>query len=95
MSYCSNCGTQLNPAGNCPECFKTRNIAATTPVNDRGGFGWNLLGFCIPIVGLILYLVWKDTQPLNAKAVGVGALVSVGLSVFFYVILIAAAAASF
>lgn len=26
-------------------------------VTDNGGFGWGLLGFCIPIVGLILFLV--------------------------------------
>ena len=29
-------------------------------VNDNGGFLWGLLGCCIPIVGLILFLVWKD-----------------------------------
>ena len=32
---------------------------------------------CIPIVGLVLFLVWKDTKPRNAKAAGIGALVSV------------------
>lgn len=54
--------------------------------NDNGGFLWGLLGCCIPVVGLILFLVWKDQKPKTAKAAGIGALVSVILSVVFYVI---------
>ncbi len=38
--------------------------------------GYALLGFFLPIVGLILYLVWKPTDPANARAAGIGALVS-------------------
>ncbi|MCM1089924.1 MAG: hypothetical protein NC092_12250 [Butyrivibrio sp.] len=55
-------------------------------VVDNGGFLWGLLGCCIPIVGLVLFLVWKDSKPKTAKAAGIGALVSVGLSVVFYII---------
>jgi len=91
MNFCTNCGAQLNPQGNCPECGRVNQVSHQATTNDTGSFGWALLGFCIPIIGLILYLVWKDTQPLNANAAGKGALVSVGLSVFFYIILIVAA----
>ena len=56
---------------------------------DNGGFGWGLLGCCIPIAGLILFLVWKDTKPKTAKAAGIGALVSVILGVIYYVAIIA------
>ena len=56
---------------------------------DPGGFGWGLLGFCVPLVGLILFLVWQDDKPNNAKAAGTGALISVGLTVFFYILLFA------
>lgn len=56
-------------------------------VNDNGGFLWGLLGFCIPIVGLILFLVWKDQKPNTAKAAGIGALVSVILGVLLYIVL--------
>ncbi len=52
-------------------------------VVDNGGFLWGLLGCCIPIVGLILFLVWKDTKPKTAKAAGIGALVSVILAVIY------------
>ena len=54
---------------------------------DNGGFGWGLLGFCIPLVGLILYLVWKDEKPRTAKAAGKGALISVIICVAFYVLM--------
>ncbi len=57
-----------------------------TNVQDKGGFLWGLLGCCIPIVGLILFLVWKDTKPKTAKAAGIGALVCVGLSIVYYII---------
>ena len=53
----------------------------TPPVEDKGGFGWGLLGCCIPLAGLILYLLWKDTKPNSAKAAGIGALVSVIINV--------------
>ena len=53
---------------------------------DNGGILWGLLGCCIPIVGLILFLVWKDTKPKTAKAAGIGALVSVIISVVCYII---------
>ena len=54
--------------------------------NDNGGFLWGLLGCCIPIVGLVLFLVWKDQKPKTAKAAGIGALISVLASVLTYVI---------
>lgn len=61
-------------------------------VVDNGGFLWGLLGCCIPIVGLILFLVWKDQKPKTAKAAGIGALVSVIIGVIaaiLYFVLIA------
>ena len=48
------------------------------------------MGCCIPLAGLILFLVWKDTKPKTAKAAGIGALVSVGISILFYIIVIVA-----
>ena len=58
-----------------------------TNVDDKGGFFWGLLGCCIPIVGLILFLVWKDSKPRTAKAAGIGALVCVVAYVVFYIIM--------
>ena len=88
MAYCKNCGAQIDDnAVVCTSCGSAQN---TTPaVVDNGGFGWGVLGYCVPIVGLILFLVWKDTKPKTAKAAGIGALVSVILAVVFYVLMFA------
>ena len=52
---------------------------------DRGGFLWGLLGCCIPVVGLVLFLVWRDEKPKTAKVAGIGALVAVILTILIYV----------
>ena len=58
-----------------------------TNVDDKGGILWGLLGCCIPVVGLILFLVWKDSKPKTAKAAGIGALVCVVIYVVCYIIM--------
>lgn len=58
------------------------------PPADTGNIGWAVLGFFFPIVGLVLYLVWKDEKPFTAKAAGKGALVSViaNVALFFLIV---------
>ena len=46
-------------------------------IEEKGNFGWAILGFFFPIIGLILYIVWKGEKPKDSKYAGVGALVSV------------------
>ena len=93
MAFCRNCGSEIDDnAYVCPKCGVKQeqdNPASNQPVVDNGGFGWGLLGCCIPIVGLILFLVWKDTKPKTAKAAGIGALVSVGILLLYYIVVIA------
>ena len=92
--YCKNCGKEIDEqAVVCPYCgvaqqnmqqnFNNNNVN----VVDNGGIGWGLLGCCIPIVGLILFLVWKDTKPKTSKAAGIGALVAVVCYALFYAVL--------
>ena len=85
MKYCSKCGKEImDEAVVCPNCGCAQETVKNA--NDSSSFGWALLGFCIPIAGLILYLVWKDSTPLKAKSAGNGALVSVIISVIVYII---------
>ncbi len=85
MAYCRRCGAPISDqAMVCPSCGEPQY--SVPPVQDNGGIGWGLLGCCIPIAGLVLYLVWKDQKPKTAKAAGIGALVAVGLSVFWYIL---------
>ncbi|MGL4849047.1 MAG: zinc-ribbon domain-containing protein [Clostridium sp.] len=83
--YCKNCGKEIDDkAVVCIHCGVPTKIEAA---NDNGGFGWGLLGCCIPIVGLILFLVWKDSKPKTGKAAGIGALVGVIIIVVFYALI--------
>ena len=87
MKFCTKCGRELE--GNqkfCTQCGQPVDgnaVAASTTssANDDGGLGWGLLGFCVPVAGLILYLVWMNDRPNSAKAAGKGALISVILGI--------------
>ena len=61
-----------------------QQYAPQTQDARSGGFAF--LCFLFPIVGLILYLVWKDTLPLRAKSCGKGAIIGVIVSVVFSII---------
>lgn len=97
MKYCSNCGNELNQGADvCLNCGKSQahtiqNVRLVQ--NDSSSSGLWCLGFFIPIVGLVLYLVWKDDKPLSAKSAGQGALFSVGLIIILYILIFILAAA--
>lgn len=86
MKYRSKCGKEImDEAIICPNCgCSPKNNSVIT--SDSSNFGWSVLGFCIPLVGLILYLIWKDSTPLKAKSAGKGALVGAICIVALYII---------
>lgn len=55
------------------------NPTPAPAVNDSGSIGWAILGFLFPIVGFILWLLWKDKKPQCAQKAIVGAAISFGL----------------
>ena len=94
MAYCKNCGAQVDDRTIiCPFCGANQNTSPA--VVDNGGIGWGILGFCIPIVGLVLFLVWKDQKPKTAKAAGIGALIAVIVGIFCYVLAAVIGAATY
>ena len=50
-------------------------VEATTTEKEGSKFGWGVLGFFFPLVGLILFLVWLKDKKKAAKAAGIGALI--------------------
>ena len=73
MKYCQKCGKEiLDEAVICPYCGCK---AADNSIDDAPSKGFAILGFFIPLVGLILYLMHKDKEPLKAKSAGKGALI--------------------
>lgn len=92
--YCKKCGKEINDeAVVCPNCgcatdnYKT-NTKSTAVIdeNDAPSAGFAVLGFFVPLVGLILYLVWQDKMPLRAHSAGKGALIGVIVSIVLPVI---------
>ncbi len=75
MAYCRNCGMEIhNEAVICPHCGVSQK-----QVTDNGGFGYGVLGCCVPVAGIILYFIWKDEKPKSSKAAGIGFLISMGI----------------
>lgn len=68
--YCTNCGKQLDDnAVICSQCgVPTKNYnKPVQEADDSTGCMFGLLCFFMPIAGLILYLVWKDSKPVSAR----------------------------
>jgi len=65
-------------------------------VQDAPSTGFMVLSIFFPVVGLILYLMWKDATPLKAKSCAKGAIIgviaAVVLSILFFIIGACAAA---
>lgn len=88
--YCSGCGAEILPnAAVCLKCGRSVSAMKTAQA-DTPSAGWWFLGFFVPMAGLILWLVWKDSLPKKAKQLGIGALVgvltSIVLVILFYVL---------
>lgn len=75
--YCRYCGKPVpEGADYCLNCGKYLNGSEGVK-NDSSSFGFALLGFLFPLIGLILYFVYDDKRPKRARSVGKGALVGV------------------
>ena len=86
MAYCKNCGANIDDkAVICPSCGATQDKPQQA-AEEKNVFLWGVLGFFVPIAGLILYLMWKQTKPQSAKKAGMGALISVGINVVFMIL---------
>ena len=98
MKFCSKCGVGVHDeAVVCVQCGCPLGNYNVVPAEvDASSAGFSVLCFFYPIVGLILYLVWKPQFPKKAKSCGMGALIgvivnaaAVVLFFVFYIIIIA------
>ncbi|MBQ7835904.1 MAG: zinc-ribbon domain-containing protein [Clostridia bacterium] len=83
MAFCKNCGNQISDqAVMCPMCGTMVSAPVNnTPKATSGNFLWAVLGFFVPLAGLILFIVWKNDRPGDAKMAGIGALVGFILNI--------------
>ncbi len=89
--FCSNCGNEV--AENAVVCLKCgcalqnkTPAASTASSDDAPNTGFAVLGFLIPIVGLVMYLICKDSYPLKARSAGKGALIGFVAGLVFWII---------
>ncbi|VEU82091.1 zinc ribbon domain-containing protein [Acholeplasma hippikon] len=72
MNYCPHCGEKVNPDQtvclNCGKFLDSANTSPTKVAEDNGGGGWTLLGFFMPLIGVILYVIWINERPNTAKS---------------------------
>jgi uncharacterized membrane protein (DUF485 family) len=72
--YCNNCGTKLDSNQNISE--------------DTSSLGFAILGFFIPLVGLILFLIYEGKKPKRAKSASKGALIGFITEIVLSIILV-------
>lgn len=85
MVYCRNCGKEIAEGSVfCEFCGERQKAEEKVSDNDSGSPWWAVLGFFIPIVGFILWLLWRDTKPKSARSAGIGALIGFVLSLPSY-----------
>ena len=76
--YCNNCGTRLD------------NVQKQNTSEDSSSFGFAVLGFFIPLAGLILFIIYEGKKPKRAKSAGKGALIGfitkIVLSIIFVIL---------
>ena len=86
-SYDSSSGNYDNYAGYGGEYDAGGYDQNNFPQEGRG-WGWGILGFFLPLVGLILWLVWKRKKPRSARASGIGALIGFIVSLILTLVLV-------
>lgn len=89
--YMQNAYTQQSyDAGNMHTPYSNQSKCSA---NDTGSVGWLILGLFIPLAGFIIFLVFNNTRPKDAKKALVGAVVgfifNVMMAVFMNVMMLA------
>ncbi len=103
MKYCSHCGEQLNDDVNyCPKCGlnvnQNNNFSKNSMSNvydssksydesSESTFIYSVIGFFVPIVGIILFCIWNNEYPSRAKSAIKGTLIAIAVYVILFVLL--------
>lgn len=54
--------------------------------SDTGSFGWTVLGFFDPLIGLILWMIWRNDRPGDAGMADEGARGSAVVNVVLFIL---------
>lgn len=82
--YCFSCGNKIHEKSVlCPHCG---TILKKEYFNKNAEVGWGILGFFVPVAGLVLYLIWLESKPKIAKMSGIGALCGFSAIILFWLL---------
>jgi hypothetical protein len=91
-AFCRQCGRNIadkaTGTGYTTHAGPPPPYGGSAYVQDAPSGGFAALGFFFPVVGLILYLVWRDALPLRARSAGKGAIAGVLAYVALVIVLI-------
>ena len=66
--FCAKCGAEMDDnAEFCPKCGTRAGEGAAAGRGDDSVGPLGIVLFCLPLVGAIMYFVWKDDKPKKAK----------------------------
>jgi len=86
MPFCTKCGTEIKESANfCNKCGNARpnRQISIQKIGNGSSFGFALLGFLFPYVGLVVYFIIKEEKPLIARSCIKGVIWGVVLTVIF------------
>lgn len=88
--YCKNCGALVDENSlYCNKCgTRLDNTQSVSVSEDRSSFGFALLGFFVPLAGLIFFLIYESKKPKRAKSAGKGALIGFITGIVLSIILV-------
>ena len=89
---CPKCGAPISSASNRPayqQVAPTQQTYSPTSREDESNVGLNILSFFIPLVGWILWGVFKNESPIKAKACSRWAWIGFAILAVFRIILFA------
>lgn len=88
--YCKNCGRSVDDTSSyCNNCGARIDNKPNADVSeDNSNLGFAILGFFIPIVGFILFLIYEEKKPKRAKSAGKGALIGFITKIVLAIILV-------
>jgi uncharacterized membrane protein YvbJ len=59
--FCSRCGTRFDDP-------RSASQPVTKPATEKAGVGaLGVLFFCLPLVGAVMYFVWRDEKPAKSR----------------------------
>lgn len=64
---CSVCGSSLGENSSNNQTYNATVVGQEREIGGGEKFGWTALGCCVPIAGLILWLVWAKDKPQQSK----------------------------